>query len=229
MKKKFNYVYLITNLINNKQYVGDHATNKLNDGYLGSGMYFHKALMKYGKENFNKQILKEYDTKEEAFNAQEKYIKEYNTLSPNGYNISPKGGHKGMGSISKETKIKLGKIWKGRKHSEETKNKISQKLKGRTYSEETRKNMSNGAFGKKLSEETKHKMSISHIGKLKGKKLSEETKHKMSESRKGRISPNKGKKMSDEAKLKISVANKGKKRSEETKEKISKNNGRRKH
>ena len=48
------------------------------------------AIKKYGKENFKKEILEFCDNKEEAYHLQIKYINEYNTLSPNGYNISPK-------------------------------------------------------------------------------------------------------------------------------------------
>jgi group I intron endonuclease len=228
MEKRFHYVYITTNLIDGKQYVGDHFTNRLEDGYLGSGVYFNNAIKKYGKENFVKTILEMCDSSKDAFYLQEKYILQYNTLSPNGYNISPKGGHGVSGCYSEETKKKLGKIWKGRKHSQETKNKISKKLKGRIYSEEAIINMRNGAIGKKLSEETKQKMSESHKGKLKGRKLTEETKQKMSISRKGRISPMKGKHMSEDAKRKLSEKHKGKKLSPATKEKISKNNGRRK-
>jgi hypothetical protein len=90
--KKFNYVYITTNLINGKQYIGDHSSDMPNDGYLGSGRLIAKAIKKHGKENFKKEILENFPTKDQSFNAQEKYIKEYNTLNPKGYNIHLKGG-----------------------------------------------------------------------------------------------------------------------------------------
>jgi len=71
--KTFNYVYITTNLINGKQYIGDHSTNNLNDRYLGSGLVLKRSIKKYGKENFERKTLEFFDTKEEAFDAQEKY------------------------------------------------------------------------------------------------------------------------------------------------------------
>ena len=92
MEKQFNFVYITTNLLNGKQYVGDHSTDNKNDTYLGSGRpYFSRAVKADGKENFKREILEFFSTKKEAFDAQEKYIIQFNTLSPNGYNISPKG------------------------------------------------------------------------------------------------------------------------------------------
>ena len=55
----------------------------------------------------------------------------------------------------------------------------------------------------------------------KGKRMSEESRRKMSEARKGKLSPNKGKKLSDETKRRISEACKGHKHSEEARRKIS--------
>jgi len=128
--KQFHFVYITTNLINGKQYVGDHSTNDLEkDKYLGSGTYFVRALNEYKKENFKKEILEFLSTKKEAFDAQEKYIIQYNTLTPNGYNISPRGGHNVKDCFSEETLIKLSKVWKGRKHTEESKLKNKESLK----------------------------------------------------------------------------------------------------
>ena len=101
---KFHYTYLTTNLITGHQYVGDHSTNNLDDDYLGCGKYFLKSVKKYGRKNFKKIILESFPTKQEAFDAQEKYIKKYNTLVPNGYNISPKGGHQCKGGVSDESR-----------------------------------------------------------------------------------------------------------------------------
>ena len=90
--KQFHYTYKTTNLINNKQYVGDHSTNNLDDGYLGSGCLLIKAIKKYGKQNFKKEILEQFNTRIEASKTQIKYINELNTIYPNGYNLSPTGG-----------------------------------------------------------------------------------------------------------------------------------------
>ena len=51
-----HYVYIITNQLNGKQYVGDHSTNNLEDGYLGSGVLLLRAKKKYGKENFSREV-----------------------------------------------------------------------------------------------------------------------------------------------------------------------------
>jgi group I intron endonuclease len=109
MEKKFNFVYLTTNLVNKKQYIGDHSTNDLNCyktlNYLGSGkLTLHPAIKKYGRENFKREILEYFDTKQKAFDAQEKYIKLYKThVSKKGYNISWKGG---TGPLTEEMRKK---------------------------------------------------------------------------------------------------------------------------
>jgi group I intron endonuclease len=150
MKRKYNYTYLITNKINGKQYVGDHSTNNLNDSYLGSGKLLNKAKEKYGRKNFEKEILEYFDTKEEAFNAQEKYIKKYKTLvEDGGYNISPTGGYAPGHIFSKESIEK--RIKKRRPHSAESKDKIRQSLLGKKHTDERRKNLSNAHKGKDFS------------------------------------------------------------------------------
>jgi len=53
MEKQFNFVYVTTNIVNGKQYVGDHSTNDLNDEYLGSG-----NLIRHAIKNIKEKILK---------------------------------------------------------------------------------------------------------------------------------------------------------------------------
>lgn len=60
MEYQYYLVYKITNLLNNKYYIGVHSTNDLNDGYLGSGKNIKQAVKKYGKEHFKKDILHVY-------------------------------------------------------------------------------------------------------------------------------------------------------------------------
>jgi hypothetical protein len=49
---KYRYVYLISNKVNGKTYVGQHTTEDLNDNYFGSGLLLKRAIKKYGKEKY---------------------------------------------------------------------------------------------------------------------------------------------------------------------------------
>jgi hypothetical protein len=234
------YVYITTNLISKKQYIGDHSTNNLNDKYLGSGKILMKSIKKDGRQNFDNKILEQFETKQQAFDAQAKYIKQYNTLVPNGYNISPKGGHQCKDGMSKETKLKVRDSLKGKKRetfSEITKKRMANNKLGTKHSEETKTKIGLARKGQKHSEEAKTKISKSNKGKhnihfseehnnkiseaLKGKKCAEETKIKIGLAHKGKNH----KPFSEESRKKMSIAQKGKKMplvSNETKEKISK-------
>ena len=72
-KRKFHTVYQTTNLMNNKFYIGAHSTDNLNDDYCGSGTNINRAIEKYGREFFKKEVLYIFETPEEMF-AKEKEI-----------------------------------------------------------------------------------------------------------------------------------------------------------
>lgn len=133
MEKTYNIVYLTTNKLNGKKYIGDHSTFNLEDGYLGSGNLIVLAIKKYGKDNFERIILEKFSNKTEAYYAQEIYINELNTLVPNGYNLSPKGGMGSSGCWNEESlakmKISLSKKLTGRKLSPSHIEKIKERAK----------------------------------------------------------------------------------------------------
>lgn len=140
----YHYFYKITNLINGKFYYGVHNTNNLEDGYMGSGKLILEAYKKYGIENFNKEILKYFDTMDEAFQYEHKIVNEEMINNPDCYNIQI-GGHyfctenkvpvKDINGnkfwVSKEEYLfnnDLEAIWKGKHHKEESKQKVRNKM-----------------------------------------------------------------------------------------------------
>lgn len=207
-------IYKTINLINNKIYIGQDRNN--NPNYLGSGKKILRAIKKYGKQNFKKEILEECSATN-LLNEREPYwIAFYNSTNKEiGYNILP-GGYCNWNTLTYEEilelKQKISNSLKGKKHSEETKEKMSKTHIGKSKSKEHCKNISNSKkghkynLGKKCSEETKIKISKANKGKkrteeqlivMKTKSLSEETKQKISNTLKGRS-------ISEETKKKIS-------------------------
>ncbi len=120
----FHIVYKITNTINNKTYIGKHSTKDLDDGYLGSGVYLQRAISKYGKENFTKEILFTFNTEQEAFEKEKELVTEDVSTCPNSYNVK-KGGYGGFDFIVKNSgtpyepgkKYRYKSIKKGTKHN----------------------------------------------------------------------------------------------------------------
>lgn len=99
-------MYITINQCNGKFYIGMHETNpEVFDGYIGNGIYrpsnatknfpFHKAVRKYGYENFKRTTIKIFDTKEEARALEELLVNETLLKSKQCYNIA-KGG---MGTV----------------------------------------------------------------------------------------------------------------------------------
>lgn len=147
--------------------------------YKGSDKYhqpaFAQAILKYGWDNFEHEVIANNLTKEEADNFEKLLIEKLDTMnSKHGYNLKEGGSN---GSHSKETKKKLSEFNKNKHLSEEHKNKIGESNKGKRRSEGTKRKLSEANKGKNTGK--KHY--------LYGKHLPEETKRKLSEANKGKL------------------------------------------
>ena len=93
---KISGIYLITNRVNNKQYIGQSVNiyyrwKQYKYNYKTGNSLLYKDMQQYGFENFEFKIIEKCHVS--LLNEKEKYyIKKYNTLIPNGYNQN-KGGH----------------------------------------------------------------------------------------------------------------------------------------
>lgn len=100
--KLYGYVYITTNEINGKQYIGKKVSPRFVPSYKGSGEILLKAIAKYGKENFSTSILQEYESKEDLEAGERKWIAHFNAVeSKQFYNISRGGNGFDLG-ITKE-------------------------------------------------------------------------------------------------------------------------------
>jgi len=164
------YIYCITNTINNKQYVG-LTTRDLDESknYYGSGIYINRSIKKYGKENFNKEILEICDTDSQLKKREMFWITELSTKSPNGYNLTDGGDgvlnptQEIIDKRNEKLKLLVGEknSHYGMKHSDSSKQQISMSLMGKSKSKQMKNRLSKTLTGRKLSKETKEKMSMS--------------------------------------------------------------------
>jgi group I intron endonuclease len=204
------FVYLVTNKVNGKKYVGQHAGNDLESywrrnvwlaemGYEGKRLLY-RAIRKYGEDGFDVKPLVIVGTKEEMDRYEIGLIKAWDLTNPEkGYNITLGGGGSLGVKFSKETRAKMSKAREGKTMSEENRLKFIERIKGNKF-----------ALGRKMSKEHLDKIIATHLGA----KRSDEAKRRMSEAHLGKT-------QSEETKKKRANANRGQKRSEESKRRIS--------
>ena len=158
------YVYLITNLLNGKMYIGKHL-GQPTDAYMGSGVLLKRAIAKYSISNFSKTILCECDSLSELNNQEKHFIAEYRSRFPNQiYNIA-NGGEGGdtFTHQSDDRKIEILQKISDKSHTEENNLSRSKKIKdaltGRTKSPETRTRISQANKGQQWSAERRQAFS----------------------------------------------------------------------
>ena len=151
-------IYIITNKITGKKYVGQtvQSLEKRIRGHCWLSSVTHKhmpiafAIQKYGWENFEVEIACECNTQQELNEKEVYYATLLNTLVPNGYNLRIGNGPGVMAEVTKE---KIRKANTGRVASAETIQKLKESHKGQKMSEKTKELYSRLYKGRKLSDE----------------------------------------------------------------------------
>jgi hypothetical protein len=91
MSNTIYIVYKTTNLVNGKYYIGCHSTNNIDDGYLGSGKLLKRAIKKYGKKSFTREILHILPSKEEMLLKEKELVNQDFIINENNYNLMTGG------------------------------------------------------------------------------------------------------------------------------------------
>ncbi len=101
-------IYMFINQINNKKYIGQ-TTDEYHRYYQHKTCYedsvFHRAIKKYGFNNFTYEHLFESDDIDLLNQKEIEYIKLYNSKVPNGYNVDDGGRNNYHGSRTENSKI----------------------------------------------------------------------------------------------------------------------------
>lgn len=168
------YIYKTTNNVNGKIYIGQRVTCLPieKDDYLGSGKLLLKAIDKYGKQNFSKQILHIVNCRSQLNQIQKQLVnEEFISLTTN-YNLAL-GGYGGR--LGKEVEMKISKAHLGKKLTQQHKEKIRIAELGKKckpVSKQLRKLRSqkfkgegNPNYGKPRSAETKQKIGNANRGR----------------------------------------------------------------
>lgn len=181
-------VYHLFCTFNGKAYVGQtwYSINERFEQHKRCKSLIGNAIRKYGEENFVKTVIFSSNMQDHLDSAEDAFIVEMNTISPNGYNLKRGGSH---GKFSEEAKRKMSLAKKGKKNPNlsvcrKGKSPWNKGLKN-SISDLTREKMSKAAKGRKsprkgvkLSAATIEKLRKSHLGNT----PSEETRLKMSKA-----------------------------------------------
>ena len=226
--KAVSGIYKITCVVSGKAYIGkfkgiiEQRVMKHLNGKTPNCRAIHRAVKKYGKDNFTWDVLHENVIPELLPHYEIEEIKIHKTKTPHGYNLSDGGEGQTGFRHSEKTRRRLSEVQKGKVVSNETRRKQSLSLSGKN----------NPNYGKTMPDKQKRKISESLKGrtvseeqlqKVRGRKLSAEHREKIRNASAGKNNPNYGKTMPDKQKRKISESLKGRTVSEEQLQKMKAN------
>ena len=143
MNNRKSYVYKIKCLVTEEYYFGS-SFNAKSDSYWGSGRKIRERIAQYGKQNFVKEILGEFDDRTIAHQVENQYIEKFR----NDEKCMNERLEHHFGAFSDETCAKRSAAHLGKILSEDHRAKMSAAQRGKHLSEEHRAKMSAVRRGK---------------------------------------------------------------------------------
>lgn len=233
----YGVIYLVTCLTTGKHYVGQTTgsvarrwTNHKSGAKAGRGYLLGSAIQKHGVENFTIETVATAQSMEELNEKEISWIKQSNSLAPNGYNLKTGGSR---GKNTPEIRAKIGASNRNRQRTPEERKAMGKAARERVWTQESREKVRQANLGKKLpmghplrtanlgrkqTPETIEKRRAKQVGRkhtpeaiekmrraATGRKLTPETKKKIGDVQRGRP----GHPQSLETRAKISLARKG--------------------
>ena len=214
---KNGIIYKATNLINGKCYIGktEREFKKRMCEHMNPSsapdkeVYFHRAIKKYGKQNFTWEVIYECDDPLilGIMETMKIIVNHSHHTEGKGYNLTWGGdGHITGYKLTDKTKRRISKANTGKKRTEKSKERYSKSKTLYWENQNKRDEQSNRFMGE-------NNPMFGKEGYWKGKKIPEDTKKKISKTLTGRPLP-------DDVKEKISNSLKGREFSLETREKL---------
>jgi len=175
--KIFGFIYITTNLINDKKYIGKCEYNRQNgwEDYLGSGKIIKLAIKKYGVKNFSREIIYDAINLDDLNMAEKYYISLYDAChSDKFYNIADggSGGNTRLGYSEKEYEAYCKQFSKpseenamyGKHHSDKSKKQDGEKTKLR-FQDKTFKEKHSKAVKEAMKHVDKEKLAYENRSK----------------------------------------------------------------
>lgn len=149
------YIYITTNLVNGKKYIGQHK-GTYNKNYIGTGKLLIQAIKKYGKENFTNELICYCESREELERKEIELINQYGAVNnPMFYNLDIGG----RGGILYERRDKEYNPFFGKSQTNYQKQRASEALKGKKKTVEHIAKLPQNQKGYKRSDDFKSKVS----------------------------------------------------------------------
>lgn len=121
----YGYVYMLTNLVSGKKYIGQHKSEEFDKSYYGSGAEIRLAVKELGRDKFKQEVLEKCESPEELNERELYWIDYFDAVnSQDFYNQYREANNAPI--VSGKSHPRYGTI-----HPDESKRKMSEAAKGR--------------------------------------------------------------------------------------------------